>query len=182
SGLSTIGSISFGLALVAGRNLVPRPATGNTTVLTGIFDMDESSALECSPKNRRSIADRLTCAVVDALAQVFARLEMRHVLTRQRYGLAGLRIAALPRRTEMQGKTPESPNLYALPGRERIAHDFQQLLDGELDILRRQMLLLSRNDLNEFRFRHYRSVRITNHSGPRMRSGPPLRIHLIPQS
>src|SRR5690606_22525589 len=32
SGLSTIGNISFGLALVAGRNRVPRPATGNTAV------------------------------------------------------------------------------------------------------------------------------------------------------
>src|SRR6186713_3352361 len=30
SGLSTMGSISFGLALVAGRKRVPRPATGNT--------------------------------------------------------------------------------------------------------------------------------------------------------
>src|SRR5689334_1139899 len=30
SGLSTMGSISLGLALVAGRNRVPRPATGNT--------------------------------------------------------------------------------------------------------------------------------------------------------
>src|SRR6202163_3012663 len=32
SGLSTTGSISFGLALVAGRKRVPRPATGNTAV------------------------------------------------------------------------------------------------------------------------------------------------------
>src|SRR5579883_1053976 len=31
-GLSTTGSISFGLALVAGRNRVPRPATGKTAV------------------------------------------------------------------------------------------------------------------------------------------------------
>src|SRR5580700_5825640 len=31
-GLSTTGSISLGLALVAGRNRVPRPATGNTAV------------------------------------------------------------------------------------------------------------------------------------------------------
>ena len=31
-GLSTIGSISFGLALVAGRNRVPSPATGNTAL------------------------------------------------------------------------------------------------------------------------------------------------------
>src|SRR6185437_10581417 len=29
-GLSTIGSISFGLAFVTGRKRVPRPATGNT--------------------------------------------------------------------------------------------------------------------------------------------------------
>jgi hypothetical protein len=36
SGLSTIGSISLGMALVAGRNLVPRPATGNTAVRTGL--------------------------------------------------------------------------------------------------------------------------------------------------
>src|SRR5206468_3395546 len=34
SGLSTIGSISFGLALVTGRNRLPRPATGNTTFVS----------------------------------------------------------------------------------------------------------------------------------------------------
>src|SRR5918994_5704154 len=32
-GLSTMGSISLGLALVAGRNRVPRPATEKTAVL-----------------------------------------------------------------------------------------------------------------------------------------------------
>src|SRR5689334_2805248 len=32
SGLSTMGSISFGLALVAGRKRVPRPATGKTAL------------------------------------------------------------------------------------------------------------------------------------------------------
>src|SRR6185437_5388110 len=32
SGLSTTGSISFGLALVAGRKRVPRPSTGKTAV------------------------------------------------------------------------------------------------------------------------------------------------------
>src|SRR3954466_1085196 len=31
-GLSTTGSISFGLALVTGRNRLPRPATGNTAL------------------------------------------------------------------------------------------------------------------------------------------------------
>jgi hypothetical protein len=33
SGLSTIGSFSLGLAFVAGRNLVPRPDTGNTAAV-----------------------------------------------------------------------------------------------------------------------------------------------------
>src|SRR6185295_17614669 len=32
SGLSTTGSISFGLALVTGRKRLPRPATGNTAL------------------------------------------------------------------------------------------------------------------------------------------------------
>jgi len=36
SGLSTTGSISLGLALVAGRNRVPRPATGNTALRTAM--------------------------------------------------------------------------------------------------------------------------------------------------
>ena len=37
SGLSTMGSISFGLALVAGRNRVPSPATGNTATSMRFF-------------------------------------------------------------------------------------------------------------------------------------------------
>ena len=34
-GLSTTGSISFGIALVAGRKRVPSPATGKTALRTG---------------------------------------------------------------------------------------------------------------------------------------------------
>ena len=37
SGLSTTGSISFGFALVAGRKRVPRPATGNTALVTRLM-------------------------------------------------------------------------------------------------------------------------------------------------
>src|SRR5215510_12068485 len=36
SGLSTTGSISFGIALVAGRKRVPSPATGKTALRTGL--------------------------------------------------------------------------------------------------------------------------------------------------
>jgi len=35
SGLSTMGSISFGFALVAGRNRLPMPATGKTALRIG---------------------------------------------------------------------------------------------------------------------------------------------------
>src|SRR5882672_2934257 len=37
TGLSTIGSISFGLALVTGRKRLPRPATGKTAFLSFIL-------------------------------------------------------------------------------------------------------------------------------------------------
>ncbi|WP_231940200.1 hypothetical protein [Bordetella trematum] len=35
--MSTTGSISFGIALVAGKNLVPKPATGKTAFRTGFI-------------------------------------------------------------------------------------------------------------------------------------------------
>src|SRR5881409_3519554 len=40
SGLSTTGSISFGLALVTGKKRLPRPATGNTALVTLPSAMD----------------------------------------------------------------------------------------------------------------------------------------------
>src|SRR5450432_4254716 len=88
---------------------------------------------------------------------------MRHMFTGERDGLAGFGIASLPRRSKMQREAPETAYLDALAGRQRDAHDFKKLLDGQLDIFGWQMLLLRRYDLNEFRFRHYRSVRITRH-------------------
>src|ERR1700722_8024453 len=78
-----------------------------------------------------SITDRLIRTVIDALTQVFSGLEMRYVLARQRHRFAGFGIAALTRRTKMQRKTSEAPDLDALSCCQRVAHDFQQLLDGE---------------------------------------------------
>src|SRR5512136_2599051 len=40
-GLSTTGSISFGLALVTGRKRLPSPATGNTALVTLPNAMDQ---------------------------------------------------------------------------------------------------------------------------------------------
>src|SRR5260370_1025507 len=94
------------------------------------------------PRARRStrppaelVADRLTRTVIDALAQILARLEMRDMLAGQSHGFSGLRIPALPRRAKMQRKTSKPANFDALARRQRIAHDFQQLLYGEFDVL-----------------------------------------------
>src|SRR5688572_2782509 len=46
SGRSTIGNISLGEALVAGRKRVPSPATGNTALVTRVFMGAFSSFLQ----------------------------------------------------------------------------------------------------------------------------------------
>src|SRR5690606_28782967 len=45
---------------------------------------------------------------VDALPQILARLEIGHVLAGQFHGIPGLRIAADPRRPEMQAKAAKA--------------------------------------------------------------------------
>src|ERR1700683_3669186 len=167
SGLSTIGSISFGLALVAGRKRVPRPATGNTAVRIGLT----ATAL---------IANRSISAAVDALAQILARLEVRHVLAGPRHGLAGFRVPALARRREMQREAAEAADLDAIALGQRVAHDLEHLLECELHILGRQMLLLRGDDLDQFRFRHSASPPIATRSAALGRVD--LLLEQIPQA
>ena len=49
-----------------------------------------------------SVVNRLARAIVDALAQILAGLEVRHVLARERDRLTRLGIASLTRRPEVQ--------------------------------------------------------------------------------
>ena len=128
---------------------------------------DEKNARRPSTRDGRtgaSIADWLVRTVVDALAKILARLEMRNMLAGKRDGLAGLRITPLAGWTKMQRETAESADLDTLSGCQRITHDLQQLLHREFDIFRRQVFLFGRNDLDEFGFRHYRSVGINSHT------------------
>src|SRR6267154_1671213 len=141
SGLSTTGSISFGLALVAGRKRVPRPATGNTAVLISGFMRD-------------SIANGPVGALVHALTQILAGLEVRHVLAVQRHGFTRLGIAPLPRRPEVQRKTAEAADLDPIALRQGVAHDLKHLLESELHVLGRQVLLLGSYYFYEFGLRH----------------------------
>src|SRR5712691_3735489 len=64
AGLSTRGSISFGCDLVAGRNLVPRPAAGMTAFLTFIASLlggrslsQEAETQSCSPSETPRAGD-----------------------------------------------------------------------------------------------------------------------------
>src|SRR5690606_5020789 len=89
-----------------------------------------------------AIADGIVSAVIDPLAQILAGLEMRHVLARQRHRLAGLGIAPLPWRTKVQREAAEATDLDATALSQRVAHDLQDLLHRQLDILGGQMFLL----------------------------------------
>src|SRR5665213_3643970 len=102
----------------------------------------------------RSIANRPVGAAVDALAQVLAGLEVRHVLACQCHRFTGLGIAPLTWRTKMQREAAKAPDLDAIALCQRVAHDLEHLLESELHVLGRQMLLLRRNDLDQFRFCH----------------------------
>ena len=58
SGLSTTGSISLAVALVAGRKRVPRPATGRTALRNGLITVS-------SLVSRANIAGKRKCGVSD---------------------------------------------------------------------------------------------------------------------
>ena len=94
--------------------------------------------------------DREVSRRVDALAQVLAWLEVRHVLPGQGNGFTRLRIAANAWRPKVQRKTAESANLDPLPLGERVAHQIEQVFDREFDVLGRQMFLFARDNFYEF--------------------------------
>src|SRR5688572_2011600 len=97
---------------------------------------------------------RPTLGFVDPLPQVLPRLEVRYVLAGQSNGLPGLGVAPLARRAKVQAEAPEPADLDALTLRQCVAHDLEDLLDGQLDILRRQMTLLCGDELYELGLRH----------------------------
>ncbi|MNG36695.1 hypothetical protein D3C84_1238130 [compost metagenome] len=72
---------------------------------------------------------------IDAVAQLFTRLEMRHELAIETDRLAGLGIASYPRCTVVQGKTAKATDLDAISSRQALGHLFKHGLDGQLDIL-----------------------------------------------
>src|SRR6476659_9954555 len=68
AGLSTTGSISLGVALVAGRNRVPSPATGTTALVTGRTDVCSVAMHETLTARHRSVGSARHVPAVAALA------------------------------------------------------------------------------------------------------------------
>src|SRR5262245_3404641 len=101
-----------------------------------------------------SVPDGTVGSVVDAFAQVLARLEVRHVLAGERHRFTRLWIAALPRRTEVQRERAEATYLDAISRRQGIAHDLEDLFERELHILGWQVFLFRRDDLDELGLCH----------------------------
>jgi hypothetical protein len=87
---------------------------------------------------------------VYAIAQVFARLEMRHVLAGQSDRFASLWISSDTGWTVMEGETPKATYFDALTLGQRIAHQVKQMLHGQLNILGWQVFLLPGNGFYQF--------------------------------
>src|SRR5205823_11831072 len=82
AGLSTIGSISLGWALVAGRNRVPRPAAGITALRTAL--LIGSSAHSRTPDGTASAGLGLLDAITTGLlGPVESGVAGRHQLGRR---------------------------------------------------------------------------------------------------
>src|SRR5581483_9215715 len=86
SGLSTTGSISFGIALVAGRKRVPRPPTGKMALRNGLGIWGdprwEDAPDWCHNRTRPSTLSRLAGSRqvqrADEVANLLPRGDMRH--------------------------------------------------------------------------------------------------------
>src|SRR5687768_17357249 len=95
SGLSTTGSISLGTVLVAGRNRVPRPATGNTALRT-CWNMltPESKESVDAPRHRRRRGGGLVARV---FGNQLAQQLLERGLVEALHGLAGAHQRGLDR-------------------------------------------------------------------------------------
>ena len=98
-----------------------------------------------SPVTGHSTAYREFSGVIDALSEILARLEVRHVLACEGDGIPRLRVSAHPRRPEMQRETTETSNLDAFAAGKRLAHQFENMLDRELYIFCWKMFLIARD-------------------------------------
>ena len=72
----------------------------------------------------------------------------------------------------------EAADLDATALGERVAHDLEDLLDRQFDVLGGQMLLLGGDELDEFGFRHARARSSSTRTAPRLRTSTMRRRRL----
>src|SRR6185436_18802510 len=106
------------------------------------------------PRTRRHDHRRIVVERVDALAQLLAGLEVRHVLFRDVHFLAGLRIAADARRPVIQAEAAEPADLDAMAVEQRVRHRIQDHLHRVLRVLRHQLRVTLCQPRDQFRLRH----------------------------
>src|SRR6188472_2171260 len=92
--------------------------------------------------------------LVDSLAQILAGFEVRHVLASERHRLAGLRIAAHSGRPVVQGEAAKPADFDALAARERFAHELQDVLDRQFNVLGGQVFLAAGDRLDQLGLCH----------------------------
>src|SRR5690606_30227636 len=114
-----------------------------------------------SPAPAASAAHGQMTRRVHPLPQILARLEMRHVLARKRNRIAGLRISPHSRRTIVQREAAEAPYLDTFAARQRLAHQLEDVLDRELHVLGRQVLLIAGDGLDQLGLRHSATASIS---------------------
>src|ERR1700753_2673255 len=85
SGLSTIGSISLGVALVAGKKRVPNPAAGKTALRTFINDMRCSYSPAPAMVPTASMLKFKCVADASWLCDAGTRLEYRRTVMQHRF-------------------------------------------------------------------------------------------------
>ena len=103
---------------------------------------------------RRCLLYRPAGVTVDAYTQFLARFEVWNVLGRQGYRGTGFGISPHAPGAKMQRKAAEAANFDALSTGQAIGHVLEHRFHGELDVPIRQLRLLLRDALDEFRFSH----------------------------
>src|SRR5690606_16857551 len=84
-------------------------------------------------------------AAVDAVTQLLARLEVRHVLAAEHHWLTGLGVAAGTRRAVVKGKTSKAPDLDATAFGKHVGHVGHDGLDRQFDVLGGKLRVLGSN-------------------------------------
>ena len=93
--------------------------------------------------------ERQSSFLIDTLAKLLARLEVRDVLRWEGYRCAGLRVSSDPSGSEVERKAAKAPNLDSVAARETLRHVLEDRLDRQLDVPVDELGLLLGNPFDQ---------------------------------